>query len=271
MSFDIDNTDNLIMEGCSDNLYCYSTENKDINSLGFRSDEFKKEHNGKHILFSGCSNTYGSGLLKNEIWANKVYNYISKDQQCSGFFNLGVPGSGINHICFNLFRYFKLYGNPEIIFLNLTNHGRFFLYDKSKELYKLKVEDSQDFNILKLLHFQYYFMLEEYCKSNNIQLFSFTWDYFGGYTLIDSILKEKRKNKNFENSTNELFKKYNFKTFYKIDFDQMIDEVANLKLKYNSKYFIVARDNIHQGTGVQHWWANFIYKKYLEKQGNINI
>jgi hypothetical protein len=90
----------------TDELYCHRGSISDVNSLGFRSEEFKKVHKGKHILFSGCSNTYGSGLKLNEIWASRVYKNISEKEECSGFFNLSVPGAGINHICFNLFRYF---------------------------------------------------------------------------------------------------------------------------------------------------------------------
>lgn len=33
-----------------------------LNSSGQRCDEFKKTHEGKHILFAGCSITFGEGL-----------------------------------------------------------------------------------------------------------------------------------------------------------------------------------------------------------------
>jgi hypothetical protein len=248
----------------TDELYCHRGSISDVNSLGFRSEEFKKVHKGKHILFSGCSNTYGSGLKLNEIWASRVYKNISEKEECSGFFNLSVPGAGINHICFNLFRYFKTYGNPDTIFLNLTNQIRFFWYDEFEESYRLKLNSSEDFRMLKFLNFQYYFMLEQYCKSNNIQLLSFTWDHFYQYSLFSDFKKDIEKSKYFENSTNQLFKKYNFETFYPIDLEEMIEGIIDLSEYHEKRYFLVARDNIHQGTGMHHWWSNFIYEKYLE-------
>ena len=39
-------------------------DEKEINSKNFRSNEFIKKHEGKHILFSGCSVTSGVGLFE---------------------------------------------------------------------------------------------------------------------------------------------------------------------------------------------------------------
>ena len=94
----------------------------EINSLNFRSDNFIKTHEGLHIVFSGCSNTWGTGL-----------NKILKENPCSGYFNLGILGTSVASQIINLFKYFKEYGNPDIIFINFPDLLRFYGYsDKGK-------------------------------------------------------------------------------------------------------------------------------------------
>ena len=83
------------------------------NSLGFRSDEFIKNHNGTHILFAGDCNTMGEGLLMEEVWSNIVYKKISENTKCSGYFNIGVTGSPIYTIVSNIIKYCKNFGNPD--------------------------------------------------------------------------------------------------------------------------------------------------------------
>ena len=87
---------------------------KEKNLLLFRCDEFKKEQDGKHVLFTGCSVTQGVGLELEEVWAHKLYTKISENEKVSGYYNLGVPASGIFFIVSNLFKYFNSYGtiNP---------------------------------------------------------------------------------------------------------------------------------------------------------------
>ena len=239
---------------------------KDTNSEGFRSDEFTNIHNEKHIIFSGCSNTFGVGLEKNEGWAWKTYQKIIKQEKCSGFFNLGASGTGIAHIIINIFKYCKKYGNPEVIFINLSNQNRSFSYSNEIKGYCLSFGNGDRREDIKLYNYQYYFMLEQYCKSNNIKLFSFTWDTIGtGNFFLKSFLQSTfYANKIAEESTNSLFKKYNFDTFYSYDFERMIDDLKSLQNDSNDKYFITARDNMHYGIGYNTIWSNFIYDKYVK-------
>lgn len=228
----------------------------DINLFRFRSDEFIDLHDGKHILFSGCSNTFGIGLERHEGWAWKTYEKIKEKEKCSGFFNLGAGGIGIAHMVINIFKYCKKYGNPEVIFMNLSNQNRAFHYLESIQGYSLKFHDKEVYDNIKLYNYQYYFMLEQYCRSNNIKLYSFTWDTNGSVNY--------KKNKVIEETTNFLFKEYGFETFYFYNFDDMVNDLNNLQINNNDPYFLVARDNMHQGTGYQTIWSNFIYKKYAK-------
>ena len=91
----------------ANNKFFIGTNQKELNSNGYRSDEFIDEHKFKHIIFSGCSYTWGSGLLINEVWSKKVYDLILKNEKLSGYFNLGVPGSSIINQIIDIFKYCK--------------------------------------------------------------------------------------------------------------------------------------------------------------------
>lgn len=216
-----------------------------LNSNGYRCENFTKNHNGKHILFSGCSVTWGSGLLLDEIWSKILYEKIQLKEKCSGYFNLAIPGTGIPDQVINIFKYCKEYGNPEYIFIALPDLSRFYFYDKEKDIfYNSFYSEDKSINFVKLFVYQYYFMLDQYCTSNNIKLLSFTYNY----------------PTNKENSFNFLFKN-KFKTFHNIDINVLLEYVYNNK---NNEYYELARDKEHYGTSYHEYWANFIYSKYLE-------
>ena len=94
----------------------------------FRCDSFKKNHDGKHILFSGCSETEGVGGNIEDAWSHILYNKIAKKEKCSGFFNLAKSGWGWSRIIINALIYFKKYGYPDTYFILLPNHQRKFYY-----------------------------------------------------------------------------------------------------------------------------------------------
>jgi len=254
------------IQGFSEELDVKKTPKEDgseyiVNSYGYRCDEFTTTHKEKHILFSGCSYTYGIGLKKEEVWAYQVYEKINKTEACSGYFNIGLSGNNIIQCIINIFKYCKKFGNPDLIFINLPIQNRFFDFNKDEKQYRI-VENqslSKIHHIEKLTFYNYYLMLEQYCISNNIKLFSFTWDNYDQHFLNKNI------NKLYE-SVNVVFKNYNFKTFYYINEKEMLNYLFLLKQKDNNKFFDIARDNMHKGTGAHAYWSEFIYNKYLEKQ-----
>jgi hypothetical protein len=211
---------------------------EEINFLGFRSDNFIKTHKGLHILFTGCSETWGYSLLKKEMWSNILYKKIHNKEECSGYFNLSIAGTSILGQVTNMFKYFSEYGNPDIIFFNMPDLTRFYSYED--RLIDSEYND-ESIPVLGLLVYQYYLMLEQYCNSNNIKLYSFSWS------------------KNTENQLSDNFKK----TFYKINEDNLLSFVYEHKKENKSQYAIYARDGLHFGTGFNEYWANFMHKKYL--------
>ena len=232
---------------------------KELNSSFFRCDEFKKDHDGLHILFSGDSVTFGEGLLIDEVWSHRVYEEISKGTKTSGYFNLAVPGTGTPMHIFNMFKYFKKYGNPDYIFFNMSEMHRFYDYLPDIEMFTHKIysnlnmpnlEDMEKdswVNTLRLLNFNLYFMLEQYCRSNNIKLFSFSWDM-------------THSEWNHKAATNILMDSWGFETFHNVDTQENMHELYKLETEEfkDHPYARTARDNAHQGVAVHKQWSNIV-------------
>jgi hypothetical protein len=219
------------------------------NSFNYRSEEFKTNHNEKHVLFSGCSTTFGIGLNREEVWSDIVYNKINKKEKCSGYFNIGYPGASIYTTILDVFKYCNKFGNPDIIFINLPECFRFFDFDyKTGEYKRTKHNESEKHHTIDLINYDIYFILEQYCKTNKIKLFSFSSSYNG---VI---------------STNEMFSKYGFNTYHSLSKNFLNDNLFLLNENKDSAFFLKARDEKHLGRGFHIIMSNFIFDKYLNSQ-----
>lgn len=226
---------------------------EEINSNFYRSDNFTAQHHGKHILFSGCSYTWGVGMNHNEVWSKIVYDHISSNVKTSGYFNLGVPANSIFHAIFDIFRYCKNYGNPEIIFFNMPTIYRFYSIDHEFDstIVGFYPPDG-DSKVLAIVAYQYYFMLQQYCEQNNIKLFSFTW------TDSELVFDNQFEKNNITN----------FNSFYKMKTKDIDLFVANFCEQNKSLPFLLkARDNDHMGIAYHQYWAKFILDKYESNNG----
>lgn len=169
----------------------------EYNSLGFRSDEFIKDHDGKHVLFSGCSHAEGIGGNLDSCWSYMTYNELLKKEKLSGFFNLARYGWGYDIIISNIMAYINHYGKPDQIFILFPNLGRFYQWensDSNDEIFyykgsipnasneinkesswkrKISVEEQRSNFIVFTMLIK---LFEDYCISNNIDLKWSTWD-----------------------------------------------------------------------------------------------
>ncbi len=230
------------------NFFDY-VEPNEINNNFYRSENFTNVHNKQHTLFSGCSYTWGVGLRYDEVWSKIVYDKIDN---ASGYFNLGVPGNSIFQAIYDIFRYCKTYGNPDTIFFNIPSTYRFYgINDENNKIIASSYTPNENNKVLSLVAYQLYFSLEQYCLSNNIKLFSFT------YTQLedDDYPSKEFLNNNF----------INFKTFYLMDTKDLENFVSKYyKNSKNKDFLLIARDNGHLGIAYHEYWAEFIYNKYLE-------
>lgn len=258
---------NYIDECCCINDPC-------INSYGFNSEEFKESHDDKHVLFAGCSYTHGSGVTLEELWAYKVYNNISKQEKCSGFFNIGFPGTSIQEQAFMIIKYIEQFGDPEVIFWLMPPTSRGFSNFILNNLIEMKSSQSKNDHIDNKLNYMYteitkenhksnhidinemtnymsYVHIYNYCKSKNIKLYSFTW--------------QVEKKENSKSIFFDFTKIKQYETFYSWNKEALIEFCEKFSKEYTGKYssFLqVARDNAHLGIAPHAFWAEFIYEKY---------
>lgn len=238
----------LATQNCFDKDLIYKELNLKLNSKNFRCNEFIKKHNGMHILFSGCSVTFGNGLFEDEIWSKKLYNKIKENTKVSGYFNLAIAGSNVFDIVTNIFRYMLEFSKPNVIFISLPSVRRYVFHKNEitglKNLHNSVYIDGKGdeySEVARLQSFQYLFILEYFCKIENIKLYCFSYDDFVQYNAMDL-------NNYFEINKNDLIQ---FISKYSIDNPQ-------------DKFAIKARDNSHYGTAYHEYWSNFCYSLYKD-------
>lgn len=245
-----------------------------VNNHGHRCDNFSNTHYGKHILFSGCSNTTGMAMPFEKNWARILYNKINSIEENSGFYRLSFCSGGYQKIILNIFKYCKQFGNPDIIFLLLPNTSRelkFLGYNEvDAEDLKLinimhcveigypypweekEIDDKKNYTFTYLEHHKQMFMnsfimvkmLEQYCYSNKISLYMGSWDKYQKF-LLENIESLDR--------------------FYKIfnkDYEKYTYENKNRK----EEYLFFARDGQHLGILDSEFIANRFFEEYLNEK-----
>lgn len=233
----------------------------------YRCDDFKKEHDGKHIVFLGDSFAAGDSLEKEDTWCYKVYKKISEIEKTSGYFNLGSSGAAISECVDQLFKYCFHYSNPDVVFFITTEFHRENRY---------AIDNLE--RVESFVHRNYLY-LEQYCRSNNIQLYSFSWAKSIGelsprpkgdtYISIDGNVHERPSwtwlgsNQESDYAKNILLQ---FETFYDYQKDYAIRKVFEFDSKTKTKEkSLWAADGSHPGTSFHDFYADFIFTKYLEK------
>jgi hypothetical protein len=247
----------------------YDKIDLNINSNGFRCDDFveKGKHDGEHILFAGCSVTWGDALVQKDTWPSMVYDRISAHKKTSGFFNIGFPGMSIIQQIFWIMKYAKTFGNPDTIFFLMPNPGRFVSVgyiggSGEEELGSSLMEtdnergDPGSLLLASYITFECYSMLEDFCKASGIRLISSTWSYGSE----SDALRDHR----VIGKTSPLFEG-KFDTFFNplengVDPNRFIYEYTN----EHPEATIKALDNMHPGSAEHAYFATRMLDWYRE-------
>lgn len=238
-----------------------------LNSDGLRSDEFKKDHDGEHIIFAGCSNTFGKGTEYKDTWAYQVYEEISQTRKTSGYYNLGLNAGTIIEIIFQIFAYISKYGKPDTIFLFLPEVER----DDEFFIFPNKHTDPMVFRI--------YDMLDKFCKVSNTKLIASTW-IVNYPSMWDSLKQNKTVHGNFpqklersevrnEETMFDPFTK-NFTSFKMLDNKKFIQDVFEYSLDHkDDPNLYVAKDTgRHFGSSIHYAWKKQFLERYFDEKNN---
>lgn len=245
-----------------------------LNSENFRCDEFIDKHETDHVIFAGCSNTFGEGIHYEKTWAYRLYKEIYKKESLTGYFNLGSSGASIFEILTNVHRYIRKYGMPNTIFLLLPEIERDIRYF-------IKPEISLTTIIAEL-----YNQLEFLCKQSGTLLISTSWLNMDEEFIVEKYNKnynenidvKTRDNKyaeigfySFLNNLNpynelKLLQEYTktFKVIYKSDIDHHIYDY--FLLSKNKDIFVAPDSGGHHGEGFHYAWFKYFIERYKNEK-----
>lgn len=238
-----------------------------LNSDNFRSDEFIKKHKSKHILFAGCSNTFGEGVKYEKTWAYRLYKEISKEEELSGYFNLGASGASIFETLVNVQRYIRKYSMPDVIFLLFPEIERDIRYFVKPEI------------SLTTIIAELYQELEYLCNKSNTLLFSTSWLNMDEEKIGESHnLQYKTRNNEYPdtgfynflkgvNPYNELKKLQQYSSTFKVLNQKDIEKsLYEYSLTVKDKNIFVAQDaGKHHGEGFHYAWSRYFYERYINE------
>lgn len=220
-----------------------------MNNCGHRSDDFIQNHDGLHILFAGCSVTFGEGLPYMSNWSGKLYNKISKQIKTSGYFSLSFLGGDTTLIIANIYKYILKYGKPDIIFMQVpdTNRHRVYLNGEYHTMNRFINNDITETS--KWHSYNSLIAFEMYCLSSNIKLLWTTWN----------------------ESDNKFYKDVKmFKDFISIS-DAKVISMSKNKNERKSKYYKIARDKAHPGLMYSDGLSNIYYNELIKKCTDLNL
>ena len=215
-----------------------------INSDGLRSDEFTSSHSGKHVLFAGCSVTFGDGLPLEYIWPYIVYREIGDKENISGYFNIARPGLTATEIINQIFKYIRLYGNPDVIITAFPDVMR-----ENRMIETLYGED-----VTEAMVCDYYNALVMYAELAGIRLVSFTWDDMDRFKKLHPDKLDPRSQFKYFYKFNATKEQYPFMTNY-------IEKNNKHPLK---EFMLSAMDGYHPGIAEHAFLADFALRCYYD-------
>ncbi len=194
------------------------------NNFSYRGNDWTEVAS---ILSAGCSMTYGLGVPFNGTWPKILEDITGKTVH-----NLSRPGMSIQELVFQIFAYFKTFGNPDTLLClfpdpfrmqvpvkkNLITSGNghidgalgdVYLYNirtkkiSDREKYIKIPYNYEDilpmefplFISMKLIH-----LLEQYCNSNNINFVWSSWDenFRDVVSQIDNVFSNFNNSEDFD-------------------------------------------------------------------------
>lgn len=201
-----------------------------FNRYGFRSEDFKKDHEGKHVIFAGCSNTSGEAMWEDYTWPRIVYNKISKDTKLSGYFNLAKSGAAVKD-CYDIISsYIHRYGAPDVAFINLPAASRDNFMGIPKIVSLIKKHPETKFILL-------------------------TWDVtFAKEYSVPTDTRHSIPGMVQLSRTQMLEKMFNYQ--------------ASFPDGPKKKFLLKALDDSHPGIAEQNYYAEVMYNSYYEHEKN---
>jgi len=211
-----------------------------VNNYGYRSDNFEKmpDLSDSHVLFAGCSLTFGFGLPYKQNWAGLLWKELFSNQ--NKFLCLGAVGASVDYVVDRIYDYINNFGVPKTVFALMPSAYRKTLKDDIVAVPNIKFcwgEDNYQEEAYQIIK-----ELGSFLDSLGAKLIWSTWDY----------------------ADTEYFKsKPHIGGYFEINPDE-INKIMDPVVKETEKYYHIARDNAHPGIGYNSSVAKMFKKKYDE-------
>jgi hypothetical protein len=99
-----------------------------FNNYGHRCKNIQDIDQDNFILYTGCSHTMGVGL---EL--EKTYPYLLSKSLGTDYYNLAIPGTGMDIVEYNLLTwFFKMNKKPKMVVIQWPDHSRYAEYDSKR-------------------------------------------------------------------------------------------------------------------------------------------
>jgi hypothetical protein len=212
-----------------------------LNNYGHRSDDFTDKHSGMHVLFAGCSVTFGEAIPYKTNWSGRLYDKLSKENVMDKYFSLGFLNGINSNIVYNILLYCEKFGNPEAIFCVFSDAIRKLEYRDNKFIIEYAPDDRHT-NLGRLDSIKSITFLEKYCEASGIKLIWGTWS-----------LKDAK-----------FYSNLNFKDFLFFDDVSVVMKANNKEEKFDP-FYSMGRDKSHPGLLYSDGLANLFFEKFKNK------
>jgi hypothetical protein len=192
------------------------------NNYGLRCDDFTLPNPEQHIVFAGSEITVPENIDLEKGWAHITYSALHPGE--TNFRNLAYSGCSMQRLVSNIFKYFRHFGNPDVLCVLAPDVIRKVGVIVDKNVFKTKIYNQYmdvtppliehnlfaepvDYPLTLLVYeyLQYARFLEQYCYATGIKLY---WT-------------------SFDQSTNDVIKKHDFRYFFDVDLPENPDAVWN--------------------------------------------
>jgi hypothetical protein len=217
-----------------------------FNSRGYRSEEFKATHDGLHILFIGCSVTFGQGVFLDDTWSKIVYNKLAETNKVSGYYNLSVPGATKIDVANRIKMYIEEFSMPDLVLINFPDSYR-------------------DASLVGVPKVRGKRIVTETLDLISDRVLTITWS--SEYELDPLPVRGEFTVEELQNFKLDLHQHINFISYSSKDMNNYIDSVDDVPgmpayLKYR------AFDGAHPGTAAHMFYAELFLTR-LNKDGSI--
>lgn len=260
----------------------------DLNSKGYRTKEFIANED---LLALGCSQTFGWGVEKEQSWPEIISNKFNISVT-----NLSLPGDSVMGQVLRAFEYFKIYGNPKkivgvfpinrILFaVGPENPHRIDTWDfhhhpGPDKFSQIPHTPNKVFNIevCQIQNYMFISMLEQYCRSNNIEFFYTFWDMHRTEGIEIDFVESSDLNIGVPVNKNNLdfciYLKSNSKSYFdpvifQIDLLDMKTKYPTLPIRTCHKYFMNFKNFYYASDATHSFGGHFSFHEHLHYSDKI--